>query len=211
MDPTKLICNTSKYFDKEAEIWDAEYSMLNKGSPELEVLEFLYCFVRLIKPQRILETGTYHGGSAVYMALALKENRKGKLITVEYYPESFDIAKKLFSDLGLTEYIDNLAVNSLAYDPGVTRYQVLFLDSEPQFRLRELAKFLPYLDPGGFIFVHDLHPDKVGAEWGAFEPLLGRELRQGNLYFTGFKTPRGLSLFQKADPSFSIHQFLQNV
>lgn len=209
MNVTDLICAKSKYFHKETEFWDPEYSMLNKGSPELEVLEFLYYFVRLIKPRNILETGTYHGGSAVYMAFALKENQKGLLTTLEWFPESADIAWNLFLDLDLDRYIILEHRNSLTFSPGETRFQLLFLDSEPQFRLKEVERFLPYLDPGGFILIHDLHPHRFNVPWEDFKPYIGEQLKNFDLHFIGIRAPRGFSIFQKHDPSFLVHQFLK--
>jgi hypothetical protein len=209
MDVTELICNKSVYFNKEKEFWNPEYSMLNKGSPELEVLEFLYSFVRLIKPRNILETGTYHGGSAAYMAFALKENQKGKLTTLEYFPQNAEISRNLFKDLGIEEYIDLKEIPSLDFNPGEIQYQLLFLDSEPQFRLKEMERFLSYLDPGGFVFIHDLHPHLVGVSWDDFRLYPGNLLKNYDLQFIGIRAPRGFSLFQKFDPSFLVHQFLK--
>ena len=61
--------------------------MFNSGGVEVEVAELLYSLVRSIKPNRIVETGTHLGISSLYMALAARENNKGKVITYEIIPE----------------------------------------------------------------------------------------------------------------------------
>jgi len=51
---------------------------------EQETLDFLYSFVRLIKPKKIFEIGTFEGDSAIAMANALKKNDEGgELYTVD--------------------------------------------------------------------------------------------------------------------------------
>ena len=44
----------------------------------------LYCIVREIKPEVILETGVYYGGNSVFILGALEKNNKGKLIAIDY-------------------------------------------------------------------------------------------------------------------------------
>ena len=44
---------------------------------------FLYCLVRDIKPLSVLETGVLHGFSSLLILTALRENRRGRLISVD--------------------------------------------------------------------------------------------------------------------------------
>jgi len=44
----------------------------------------LYCFVRLFKPEIVLETGVYYGGNSVFILAGLQRNKKGKLIAIDY-------------------------------------------------------------------------------------------------------------------------------
>lgn len=50
--------------------------------------KFLYALVRALKPDRVLESGTSHGGSANHIAAALKRNGFGRLVTVDILPDS---------------------------------------------------------------------------------------------------------------------------
>jgi len=44
----------------------------------------LYCFVRLFKPELVLETGVYYGGNSVFILAGLQKNKKGKLMAIDY-------------------------------------------------------------------------------------------------------------------------------
>src|SRR3990167_5457711 len=46
----------------------------------------LYALTRVLKPERILEIGTYQGGSAAHLAAACKENGSGHVTTVYIAP-----------------------------------------------------------------------------------------------------------------------------
>jgi predicted O-methyltransferase YrrM len=54
----------------------------------IEVLDFLYTLVRLTKPERVLETGTWLGRSATAIASALRANGIGYLVTIELNGEA---------------------------------------------------------------------------------------------------------------------------
>jgi len=45
---------------------------------ENETADLLYGFVRMTKPVKILEIGTFEGVSSIAMGMALKQNGKGK-------------------------------------------------------------------------------------------------------------------------------------
>lgn len=50
--------------------------------------KLLYALVRLLKPQHILEIGTYEGGSVTHMAAAVAKNGSGHIITVDIWDGS---------------------------------------------------------------------------------------------------------------------------
>ena len=54
------------------------FMMFDDGGVELEVGEFLYGLVRVMKPENILTTGVYTGISDMYIAQALVDNGTGK-------------------------------------------------------------------------------------------------------------------------------------
>lgn len=190
---------------------DSRYSAFNTGSPEVEVCKFLQLFVELVKPQYILETGTYKGYSSAYMAKGLKENKEGRLETLEIGVHHIKDAKKLWEEMKVSEFIDVHEISSLEFTP-TQEYDLIFLDSEPEIRYRELIRFYPYLKPGGFAFIHDLprgfckgnvnpdHPEIQDWPYGPVPEQINNWLKNGELVKWHFPTPRDLAGFYKPKP-----------
>ena len=180
--------------------------MFNSGGVETETGEFLYGFVRMTKPSRILETGTHKGISSMYMAKALEENKKGHLLTLELFQENINEAAALWAEMDVQGRITCLKQSSLEYKLE-GQVDLLFLDSEPQHRFDEFVNFYPRLKPGGFIFIHDLHPnlgrDAAQGHWADFREKIGVWMKDHSLQTFTFRTPRGFTVFQKAAPDFS--------
>lgn len=198
----------------------ANYSMFNDGGVEIEVGEFLCAFIKMIKPKNILETGTHLGVSSMYMAQALKENNCGHIETIEINPDFINQSKRLWSDVGVQSYITTIKEESLKF-VCTKNYDVLFLDSEPQYRFDELVRFYDFLNPGGFIFIHDLHPH-LGLDgpylngmecwpYGDFRPKFGDLIKDFSLQTFTFRTPRGFTIFQKSDKDFGHTKHLQSM
>ncbi|MFA5937118.1 MAG: class I SAM-dependent methyltransferase [Candidatus Paceibacterota bacterium] len=131
------------------------YTMADSGGVELEVGEFLYGLVRVLKPNRVLTTGIYSGISDMYIARAMKDNGFGHSYAVEYEPQHIARAKKLWDAVGVSDVIDTFLMDSRNFVPE-GKYELMFLDTEPQLRFGELERFLPYLVEGGFVGIHDL-------------------------------------------------------
>jgi len=196
-----------------------DFTAFNSGSPEIEVCEFLYSLVRLIKPARVLETGTHFGFSAAYMGCALSENERGELTTLEVQPEYGILARSLFANLKLEDRVQCVLQASLDYVyPDEDPIDFLFLDSEPEFRFDEFVRFWSHVRPGGFIGIHDLHPHlghsgvvtdgMLDRPYGNFIPKLGPMILQHEVQTVTFPTPRGFTLFQKAAPDFGATNLL---
>lgn len=189
------------------------FSMFNTGGVEVEVAEFLYSFTKLVKPGFVLETGTHLGISSSYIAQACKENNKGSLWTYEVISELQQQAKELWSDLGLTNFINSLLQPSLdAEIPSTFNIDLLFLDSEPQYRFDEFLKFWNLVTPGGFIIIHDLdgslghhgqtHHGVYNWPYGDYRIKIGKFIENNEVQIFSFPTPRGLVVFQKQSKSF---------
>lgn len=190
---------------------EKRYAMWNDGSVECEVGEFLMSMVRVIKPEQILETGTYKGWSSAYMANGLKENGSGHITTLEIEQSHIDHSLDLWEKLNVSDFITVNKIASLNYEP-VTSYQLILLDTEPQIRFAELIKFYPYLESGGFVFIHDLHrhmaqvgqnpdhPEKFWP-WGEIPEEMKELVKSDKLRPFHFSTPRGLTGFYKVHPN----------
>ncbi len=195
---------------------DVRYSKFNTGSTEAEIGEYLYAMVRIIKPKTIFESGTFYGVSSAYMGQALKDNYmqssiKGELCTCEISVENQEIAKKLWKQLDIENYIVSKLLPSLKL-VNFADFEMIFLDSEPEIRFKELVKFYPYLVPGGYIFIHDLpptfcqgnvnldHPDFKSWPFGEVPNEMKNWLHNDDLRVFSFPSPRGFVGFYKTKP-----------
>src|SRR5688572_5312530 len=134
----------------------SEFLAFNDAGVEMEVGEFLYSLVRLLKPTRVLETGTHWGIGAMYMGLGVKHNKKGKVTTIEFQPPVYNKAVERMKTLGLDDVVETI-LGDVRYYQTTDKFQLILLDTEPQTRFAELVNFYDNLDEGGFVFIHDLH------------------------------------------------------
>ena len=122
--------------------------------------------------QWIVETGTRHGGSALYFADLLRaRDARGKVITVDVDPAACQIA-----DHAKIEFVYGSSV-----DPGVVAvvrsmlpadrgcvFMILDSDHSRDHVLQELRAYVPLLAPGDYLVVEDTcvngHP--VRADFG---------------------------------------------
>src|SRR6185312_9712821 len=82
------------------------WHMYDSMTAEAEVLEFLYTLVTTIKPELVVETGSFLGVSTLWIAKALKQNGFGKIISCEYDPVVFASAKEKLETSGFSEWIE---------------------------------------------------------------------------------------------------------
>jgi len=184
---------------------EGQWKNFNSGGVEIEVGELLYGLVRIIKPEAILETGTHQCIGAAYMGMALKENGKGKLLTLEFMWEYVAMAKKRIETLGLKDVVMCLQQDSRTFKTDVM-FDLILLDTEPQYRFGELAALFGNLKPGGFMFIHDLHNDMnqhecPGLEYGwpffKIPDAMEKLVTDGKLVPWHFPTHRGFMGFYK--------------
>jgi predicted O-methyltransferase YrrM len=207
LDPT-LARHNEGHWQEPFNPTSPSFSSFNDAGIEVETGEFLYGLTRLLKPSAILETGTHWGIGASYMGMALKENNKGMLDTVEFLPEIYNRAKQRFQALGLDGIVFSHLLDVKDF-PTDKRYELMLLDTEPKTRFAELLKFFPCLEPGGFIFIHDLHRhmhqipnEEHGFAWpyGKLPQEIRDLVTSNQLRPIHFTTPRGLTGFYKVHP-----------
>jgi prolipoprotein diacylglyceryl transferase len=167
------------------------WSMYDSMTAEVEVLEFLRCLMRTLKPRTVVETGTFMGISTLWIAEGLKSNGFGKVITCEYDPVVFAKAKDRIEKSGLREWIDYRNESSLE-----TKIQapidILFSDSDPPLRELEVRRFLPQMNPNGLILMHDASSHLKMVREAAL-----RMEQEGLISAVFMPTPRGLVIAQK--------------
>jgi len=92
--------------------------------------QLLYCLVRHLRPERILEISTASGYSTMFMALALRKNRSGIIDTCELDPNLAKKAMDLFTRHGLQDYVNlHIGDAKIVLRRGMTDCDIYFLDS----------------------------------------------------------------------------------
>jgi len=187
---------------------NSRYSAFNDAGLECETGEFMYSMTRILKPENVLETGTHWGVGASYIGFALLDNGDGHLDTIEFIPEIHEVAKTRIDRLGL-QHLVTCHLGNVATFKAKHSYKLILLDTEPQTRFAELIKLYPYLEPGGFVFIHDLHQhmhqieNEHGFAWpyGKLPKQIKQWVNDGSLRPFHFETPRGLTGFYKVHPN----------
>ncbi len=169
------------------------WHMYDSMSAEAEVLAFLKSLVTTMKPELVVETGTFMGLSTLRIAEGLKENGFGRVVTCEYDKKVFDEASRRFAASGLAEWID--ARNQSSLEIKVEgRIDLLFCDSDAPLREQEVRRFLPQVNPHGLIVLHDASSALKTVREGAL-----RLEEEGLISVLLLPTPRGLVIAQKRD------------
>ena len=193
-----------RHFEERGDVLQPEYhrptpecpnperwSMYDSMTAEVEVLEFLRCLVRTVKPQTVVETGTFMGISTLWIAEGLKANGFGKIITCEYDPAVFAKAKDRIEKSGLTRWVEYRNESSLETKVRGD-IDLLFSDSDPPLREQEVRRFLPQMNSNGLILMHDASSHLKTVR----EAALKME-QEGLISVVLMPTPRGLVVAQK--------------
>lgn len=167
------------------------WQMVDSVSTELEVIDFLKAVVLTMKPQLVVETGTFLGYSTIKMAEGLKANGFGRIITIEKDPEIFAKAKERIDASGLGRWIEYRNESSLETQiEGMI--DILFSDSKLAIREEEIRRLLPQIDPRGLILIHD-----ASSQYKVVREFALRMEQERLISVVLLPTPRGLVIAQK--------------
>jgi predicted O-methyltransferase YrrM len=167
------------------------WSMYDSMTAEAEVLEFLRTLVTTVKPNLIVETGSFLGVSTLWMAEGLKRNGAGRIVSCEFDPVVYAKAREKIDGSGLAEWIDLRNESSLEMRIAGP-IDLFFSDSDLPIREQEVRRFLPQISPGGIALMHDASSHLKIVR----EAALKLE-SEGLLSVLLLPTPRGLVLAQK--------------
>jgi predicted O-methyltransferase YrrM len=171
----------------------SRWHMYDSMTAEAEVLEFLRTLVTTIKPNLIVETGSFLGVSTVWMAEGLRENGEGRIVSCELDPVVFAKAQEKIAASGLGEWIDLQNVSS--FDLKVTgQIDLFFSDSDLDVRENEVRQYLPMISPTGLILMHD-----ASSHAGTVREAALRLENEGLISVVLLPTPRGLAIAQKRE------------
>ncbi len=169
------------------------WSMYDSMTAEVEVLEFLRTLVTTIKPNLVVETGTFMGVSTLWIAEALRLNGFGRIVSCEYDPKVFDRAKQKIEASEFRDLIDLRNESSLEMKVDGT-IDLFFSDSDMPIREQEVRRYLPQISPFGIILMHDASSHLKQVRDAAL-----KLESEGLISVVLLPTPRGLVVAQKRE------------
>ena len=174
-----------------------QWSMMDSMTAEVEVLELLATLVTTLKPELVVETGSFLGVSTEWIARGLARNAEvgrgtpGRVVWCEYEPIMYARARGRFGEAPpLTRFVELRNESSLEMRVEGT-IDLLFSDSDPEVREQEVRRFLPQMSSWGLVVMHDASSHQRTVREAAL-----RMEREGLLSVLLLPTPRGLVLAQ---------------
>lgn len=162
--------------ERNGRVWECD----DETGAEIETQQFLYGLVRVLKPELVVETGTYKGVTAEVMARACKENNFGRVVTCDPYDHRAGQSKShLFYPLEF-RYCRSFDL------PELSEADLVFCDSDYEYRGTEILR----CKPGAVIVVHDT----LTSHHSDYPPLEAMVKDLGGLNFT---TARGFGIIVK--------------
>jgi caffeoyl-CoA O-methyltransferase len=150
---------------------------------------FLSLVSHLIRPECILEIGTYTGYSAICMAEGLSAT--GKLITIDINAELETRARNYFQLAGLTEKVDYRVGDAKEIIPLLTvTFDLVFIDADKENYALYYDLVFDKVRPGGVILadnvlwsgkITDNKPDKDTRALQAFNLKINNDSRVENM------------------------------
>lgn len=110
---------------------------------------------KMIKPESILEIGTYTGYSAICLAEGL--TNEGKLITIDVNYELEDMVKKYIKKGGLDDKIDLKIGNALEIIPDLNQtFDIVFIDADKHNYINYYNLVFDKVNSGGYIIADNV-------------------------------------------------------
>jgi predicted O-methyltransferase YrrM len=110
---------------------------------------------KMIRPNAILEIGTYTGYSALCLAEGLSAH--GTLLTIDKNIELYDRANAYFSESEFAPKIQMLKGNALTIVPDLKqKWDLIFIDADKENYQNYYDLTLPNLNRGGFIIADNV-------------------------------------------------------
>ena len=115
----------------------------------------LSMFSQMIKPERILEIGTYTGYSALCLAEGLTEN--GKLITIDINEELQEFVQKHIDASPYKNKIEQRIGNALEIIPTLNeQFDIVFIDADKENYLPYFNLIFDKVKTGGYIIADNV-------------------------------------------------------
>jgi len=142
--------------------------------------QLLYCLIRNIKPQKVLEISTSCGYATLFMALALKENKSGVVETFELDRSIAEVAEGNFKRYNVFQFVKLTTGDAKITSRNCGRdYDIYFLDSlhtENFARWFIESHVLPSVKNKSLFHVHDIMPVNARVRCWNGPPFKGSSL-----------------------------------
>jgi caffeoyl-CoA O-methyltransferase len=171
------------------------YTYLNAVNPRMVAGpvqgKFLEMVSKMIRPEKILEIGTFTGYSAICLARGLSDT--GKLTTIEVNDELREAALVFFEKAGLKEKIELINGNALDIIPDLPdMFNLIYIDGDKEHYPDYYRLAYEKLLPGGFMLADNVlwdgkvisesrNPDKATRGILEFNTLVQDDVRVENL------------------------------
>lgn len=117
--------------------------------------KFLEFISFMIKPENILEIGTFTGYSAICLSKGLRPG--GKLITIELNDELTSFAHSYFCRAGVESKITQLTGKAQDLIPGLDlMFDIVFIDADKKEYVEYFKLIIDKVNPGGFILADNV-------------------------------------------------------
>ncbi|MBW6478493.1 MAG: O-methyltransferase [Bacteroidales bacterium] len=148
---TSAESNVLKRLNRETHAKVLRPRMLS-GHMQGKLLEMISC---MLKPETIIEIGTYTGYSAICLALGLRPG--GKLHTIDHNPELESFTRSFFEEAGLSEVIEYHIGEASDILPQLTGpFDLVFIDADKENYLKYYEESLGKLRKGGIILADNV-------------------------------------------------------
>lgn len=139
--------------------WVERQTHLRTNYPQMlaghEAGRLLAVVVRMLRPMRILEIGTFTGYSSICMASALPEG--GRLDALEINDELEDLIREGYRRAGVEDRINLIIGDSKTTIPTLTdRYDLVYIDANKREYPEYLHLVRPCVRKGGFIIADNV-------------------------------------------------------
>ncbi|MBK0404152.1 O-methyltransferase [Adhaeribacter sp. BT258] len=115
----------------------------------------LAMFSQMIKPENILEIGTYTGYSGISLADGLTEN--GTLHTIDINDELEDMVRKYFAEAGIADKVKYHLGNAIDIIPTLdVTFDLVFIDADKINYSNYFDLVIDKVRPGGFIIADNV-------------------------------------------------------
>jgi predicted O-methyltransferase YrrM len=144
-------------------------------SVDIAVGEFLYGLTRNVKPKLIVEIGCFIGFSTLHFAQALRENGRGRIISVDLFEPQPDA--NLADPLEIAHYyrdksnFEDIITYKKGHSVGIAKQirpeikeqiDLLFIDGDHSVKgiFADFNAYYNELKVGGYLLLHDINPKK---------------------------------------------------